>query len=67
MPLSRYNDMFEPDDLGVMQRVFDAVCKQRRLADKDQREALAADIVREFKHGLGEAELLQAMSKRHKR
>ena len=70
MPLSRYSGMFEPADLDVLQRVFDQLCKERRLAlkDKEQREDLAAEIVRAFQHGIGdEAKLLQAMSKRRKR
>jgi hypothetical protein len=69
MPLSRYSGMFDPADLAIMQRVFDTVCKERRLAlkDKKQREDLAADIIREFAHGTtDEADVLRAISKRRK-
>ena len=70
MPLSRYSGVFEPADLELLQRVFDRLCKESRLAlkDKEQRLELAAEIVDVFKHGIDdEAELLQAMSKRRKR
>jgi hypothetical protein len=69
MPLSRYGGRFGfgPDDMALMQRVFDAVCKERGLTKEDVelREALAANIVLLFNRGLvNEAELLRALSKR---
>jgi hypothetical protein len=53
MPLSRYSGIFEPDDLALLQRVFDRLCKERRLArkDREQREALAAEIIGQFDNG----------------
>jgi hypothetical protein len=53
MPLSRYSGVFEPDDLALLQRVFDWLCKERRLArkDREQREALAAEIIGQFDNG----------------
>ena len=70
MPLSRYRGVFEPADLELLQRVFDRLCKERRLAlkNKVQRLELAAEIVAAFKHGIDdEAQLLQAVSKRRKK
>ncbi|RVD16284.1 RNA-binding protein [Mesorhizobium sp. M4B.F.Ca.ET.215.01.1.1] len=67
MPLSHYSGVFEPADLDLLQRVFDQLCVELRLAqqDKEQREDLAADIVSVFRNGLtDEGELLQAVSKR---
>ena len=69
MPLSRYIGVFEPADLELLQRVFDRVSKERRLAlkDKEQRLELAAEIVDAFKRGKDdEAQLMRAMSKRRK-
>ncbi|ADV15235.1 RNA-binding protein snRNP (plasmid) [Mesorhizobium ciceri biovar biserrulae WSM1271] len=45
MPLQRYGEIFEPIDLDLLQRVFDQLCIERRLAqkDKEQREDLAAE------------------------
>ncbi|GLS31355.1 hypothetical protein SAMN04488498_114100 [Mesorhizobium albiziae] len=70
MPFSRYNGVFEPADLELLQRVFNQLCYERRLAQKDreQREDLATQIIREFNSGTtDEADLLQAFSRRHRR
>lgn len=67
MPLSRYIGVFEPSDLETMQRVFDAICKERHIARKDRehRDELAAEVVSRFNRGTtDEAGLLRAMSKR---
>lgn len=42
MSLSRNSGVYEPADLDLLQRVFDRLCKERRLAlkDRDQREYL---------------------------
>lgn len=67
MPLSRYSGVFEPADLDLLQRVFDQVCIERSLAqkDKEQREDLAAELVSVYRNGItDEGELLQALSKR---
>ncbi|WP_165778599.1 hypothetical protein [Mesorhizobium wenxiniae] len=69
MPFSRYSGVFEPADLGLLQRVFDQLCGERRLAqmDKEQREDLAEEIVIVFQNGIDdEAGLLQALSKRRR-
>jgi hypothetical protein len=69
MPLSQYQGRFDPVDLEMMRRVFDTVCKERRIAlkDKEQRDDLAAGIIRAFSDGVtDEAELLQAVSGRRR-
>ncbi|RUW67721.1 RNA-binding protein, partial [Mesorhizobium sp. M4B.F.Ca.ET.049.02.1.2] len=42
MSLSRNSGVYEPADLDLLQRVFDRLRKERRLAlkDRDQREYL---------------------------
>ncbi len=70
MPLSRYQGKFGLNDLPIMQRVFDAVCKERRLAlkDKEMRNDLAVEIVTAFDHGaIDEELLLLAVPKRRHR
>ena len=67
MPLRRYGGVFETADLDLLQRVFDELCIERRLAqkDKEQREDLAEEIVGVFQNGItDETDLLQALSKR---
>ncbi|WP_217578904.1 RNA-binding protein [Mesorhizobium sp. GbtcB19] len=69
MSLSRYSGLFDPADLDLLQRVFDQLCNERRLAQKDreQREALAEEIVGVFQNGVtDETELWRALSKRRK-
>ena len=64
---SRYNGMFQATDLDTIQKVFDQLCKERRLAqkDKEQRERLAAEVVRVFQGGVSdEAALWRTLSKR---
>ena len=66
MPLSRYSGMFEPDDLELLQRVFDEVLIERGIADKDAEKAvvLAAEIVLLFSQGArDEATLLRGLAK----
>ena len=56
--------------LEVLQRVFDRLCYERRLArkDTDQREQLAEEIVRIFQRGvMDETELWRALSRRRRR
>lgn len=70
MPLSKYQGRFDPIDLELMRRVFDIVCKERRIALKDmeQRDDLAAEIIRAFDDGAAdEEELLRAVSRRRRR
>lgn len=65
--MRRYSGVFEPADLDLLQRVFDQLCNESRLAQKDmeQKEALAEEIVNVFQNGItDETDLLQALSKR---
>ena len=65
MPLSRYDGIFEPDDLRLLQRVFDQLCDERHLTreDNEAREALAEEIIGAFRRGVtDEAELRRAIS-----
>ncbi|WP_189521684.1 MULTISPECIES: hypothetical protein [unclassified Mesorhizobium] len=53
--------------MDLLQRVFDQVCIERRLGqkDKEQREDLAAELVSVYRNGImDEGELLQAPSNR---
>ncbi|WP_292242667.1 RNA-binding protein [Mesorhizobium sp.] len=62
--------MFTPVDLEIIQRVFDQLCVERRLALKDgeQRMMLAAEVMEAFENGFtDEAELWQSLSKRRTR
>jgi hypothetical protein len=38
MPLSKYQGRIGPVDLGIMRRVFDTVCAERRIAQKDKEQ-----------------------------
>ncbi|WP_292277000.1 hypothetical protein [Mesorhizobium sp.] len=53
MPMSRCGGVYEPADLELLQRVFDRLCRERRLARKarEQREQLAKDVIRLFDQG----------------
>jgi len=67
MPLAGYSGVFEPADVGLLQRVFDRLCAERRLAQKDreQREVLAREVICHFQGGVtDEAELWRALTKR---
>ncbi|RUX96595.1 MULTISPECIES: hypothetical protein [unclassified Mesorhizobium] len=67
--MRRYGGVFAPADLDLLQRVFGQLCIERRLAQKDreQREALAGEIVIVFQNGItDEADLLLALSKRRR-
>ncbi|MER9652524.1 hypothetical protein NKJ26_03265 [Mesorhizobium sp. M0152] len=70
MSLSRYRGVYWPADLDMLQRVFDRLCYERRLAkkDRDQREFLAMEIFQVFDDGAtDEADLLRTLSKRRGR
>lgn len=70
MPLSKYQGRIGPVDLEMMRRVFDTVCAERLIAqkDKEQRDDLAAEIVTAFDYGAAdEKELLRAVSRRRHR
>ncbi|MFI0846306.1 RNA-binding protein [Mesorhizobium sp. IMUNJ 23232] len=66
MAFSGYIGMLTPTDLQMVQRVFDQLCKERRLAqrDREQREDLAAELIRTFRQGAtNEVDLWQRISK----
>ncbi|WP_179301009.1 RNA-binding protein [Mesorhizobium sp. WSM4311] len=66
MSLSRCSGVYCPADLDMLQRVFDGLCDERRLAKKDreQREYLALEVFQVFDDGtLEEADLWRALSK----
>ncbi|WP_189510524.1 RNA-binding protein [Mesorhizobium sp. M1D.F.Ca.ET.043.01.1.1] len=60
MPLSDNGGVVYPADLDLLQRVFDRLCAERRLAlkDREQREALAREVVRLFLDGMTEEDAL---------
>lgn len=67
MPFSKFASMFTSDDLDLLQKVFDQLCRERRLAlkDKDQRDQLARQVMEAFEDGFtDETELWQSLSKR---
>ena len=67
MPFTKYSGKFEPIDLATMQRVFDQLCKERRLVlkDQDERERLAMEVVATFENGfIDETGLWESGSKR---
>ncbi|WP_207770971.1 hypothetical protein [Kumtagia ephedrae] len=69
MPFTRYFGVFNPTDLAIIQKVFNQLCEERRLAqkDRDEREALAAEVVRVFQYGItAEGDLWQSVSRRRK-
>ena len=69
MAFSDHIGMLTPVDLAMVKRVFDQLCDERRLAqkDRDQREELAAEIIRVFQKGAtAEADLWRSLSKRRK-
>ncbi|MDG4881936.1 hypothetical protein [Mesorhizobium sp. WSM4884] len=67
MSVSRCSGVCWPADLDMVQRVFDRLCDERRLAKKDreQREYLAKELFQLFDNGtIDETALLRALSKR---
>lgn len=55
MPLRRYITHFSPDDLAVLQAVFDTICQERRIDPQAaEGELLAAEIVALRGRGLEE-------------
>ncbi|MGX9575849.1 RNA-binding protein [Mesorhizobium sp. f-mel] len=67
MTFSKFSSIFTSDDLDLLQKVFDQLCQERRLAlkDRDQRERLACEVIEAFENGFtDETELWQALSKR---
>ncbi|MGX5830198.1 RNA-binding protein [Mesorhizobium sp. 43Arga] len=69
MALSKFISFFTSEDLNILQKVFNQLCQERRLAlkDKDQRDQLAREIMEAFEDGLtDEAKLWQSLSKRRK-
>lgn len=67
MSLSHRTGVYWPADLSMLQRVFERLCVERRLAKKDreQREYLASEVFQVFDDGTREeADLLRVLSKR---
>ncbi|GLS28440.1 hypothetical protein SAMN04488498_1521 [Mesorhizobium albiziae] len=67
MPFTKYSSIFTPDDLEILQKVFDKLCTERRLAlkDGDQRERLALEVMDAFQNGFtDDVELWRLFSKR---
>ncbi|WP_189521959.1 MULTISPECIES: RNA-binding protein [unclassified Mesorhizobium] len=67
MAFSKFSSMFTSEDLDLLQKVFDQLCRERRLAlkDKDQRDQLAREVMEAFEDGFtDETELWQSLSKR---
>lgn len=70
MSWSSNSNVYWPADLDKLQRVFDRLCSERRLAKKDreQRESLAREVFQVFDAGTtNEADLLRAISRRVRR
>ncbi|WP_192258090.1 RNA-binding protein [Mesorhizobium silamurunense] len=67
MAFTKHSGIFTPVELELLQRVFNQLCDERRLAlkDGDQREQLACHVIEAFQDGFtAEAELWQSLSKR---
>ncbi|MFI0847771.1 RNA-binding protein [Mesorhizobium sp. IMUNJ 23232] len=67
MPFTRRFGAFNPAELEIIQKVFDRLCDERRLAqnDIDQREELAAEVIHVFQQGrTAEADLWRSLSER---
>jgi len=65
MPFTRYRRTFEPEELALLQKVFDRVSKQRGISSKDTQKAnkLAAELVLIFSQGVRtEPALLQGLA-----
>jgi hypothetical protein len=69
MAFTSYFGVFNPAELAIIQKVFDRLCDERLLSqtDREQRETLAAEVVRVFQQGATvEADLWQSLSKHRK-
>nr|WIE90383.1 hypothetical protein P9270_022940 [Mesorhizobium sp. WSM4875] len=67
MAFTKHSGIFTPVELELLQKVFDQLCNDRRLAlkDGDQGEQLASDVLEAFQNGFSaEAELLQSLAER---
>ena len=67
MAFQRHSGIYEPAAINLLQRVFDQLCSERRLArkDREQREHLAREVIGAFESGLtNETELWRELSKR---
>ncbi|RUV41063.1 MAG: RNA-binding protein [Mesorhizobium sp.] len=60
MSTSHCSGVYRPADLDMLQRVFDRLCAERRLAfkDREQRDALARDVINLFQDGVTEEDAL---------
>lgn len=69
MSVSHHSGVYWPEDLDKLQRVFNRLCDERRLAKKDreQREYLAMKLFQLCDDGTtDEADLWRALSKRRR-
>lgn len=69
MSLSRSSRVYGPADLDMLQRVFNRLCDERRLArkDREQRHHLAKEVLQAFDDGItDEMDLWSALSKRRR-
>lgn len=67
MAFKKFSSIFTPVDLEILQRVFDQLCAERRLAlkDQEQREQLAYEVIQAFENGIcDEVALRRLFSKR---
>ncbi|WP_189510389.1 MULTISPECIES: RNA-binding protein [unclassified Mesorhizobium] len=67
MVFTKHSGIFGPGELELLQKVFDQLCNERRLAlkDGDQRKQLARDVIQAFQSGFtAEVELWHSLSKR---
>ncbi|MGX5839767.1 hypothetical protein ACWGTI_03470 [Mesorhizobium sp. ArgA1] len=67
MAFLKFASLFTSEDLALLQKVFDQLCQERRLAlkDKDQRDQLAREVMEAFEGGFtDETQLRQSLSKR---
>lgn len=64
MSSSRSSRVYGPADLDMLQRVFDRLCDERRLArkDREQRDYLAKEVLQTFDDGItDETDLWRAL------
>lgn len=67
MAFSKYTGIFTSGEKAFLQRIFDQLCQEHRLAlqEQGQRDQLAHEIIQAFENGVtDEVELRQLISKR---
>ncbi|WP_181170724.1 MULTISPECIES: RNA-binding protein [unclassified Mesorhizobium] len=66
MAFKKYRGIYTPSDIDLLQRVFDRLCSERRLAlkDEEQRDYLACEVIAAFDSGVAdETELWRSLSR----